>query len=89
MYALVGHYNDVYQEHIGEPFKDHRRDEIVALFNKKEDAKEYIEKSRLKKEIHRSFDHPKVFRDKSLLRSCEGAHVEKYNEESYPIDPEI
>ena len=89
MYALVGHYNDVYQERIGEMFEDHRYEKIVALFTKESDAKKYIEKSRLKQEIRRSFDHPKVFRDKSLLRSCEDAHIEKYFEEMYPIDPEI
>jgi len=58
--------------------------EYVALFDEKEDAMEYIKKSRLKTPLRY-----RVFRKRSLLSYYRHAFVEFYEHENLPINPEI
>lgn len=87
MWALVGHYNDIYQERIGAAFLDHPREEIVALFHEEAEALAFIERYRLKNPRFESFLGWRRFRSDSLLATCEDAHVEPYIIPDYPVDP--
>jgi hypothetical protein len=89
MYVLIGTRNDVYQDKIGEPFEDHYTEEQVALFTSEKEAKEYIEKARLKHPKRQSFGDTITFKRNSLLMGYEYAHVEEYDEPDLPINPKI
>lgn len=89
MYALVGHFVEVYQPRIGESFVSEESEEIVALFFNYDDAAEYERRSRLAQPQLRTFASDRVYRRRSLLSECEDAHIEDYEEPSYPVDPVI
>lgn len=86
MVELWGTINSVYQEIIGEPFLDHRREELIATFDTAEQAKVYIKKNTLKNPVHESFSATKYFRQNSLLWECESAEVREPRE--IPHNPE-
>jgi len=88
MWAIVGEFDEVYQERIGGNFEHHRSEEIVALFTSRQLAKAYMEKNRLKTVRRESFSGDRAFRQNSLLSRCEGAYIQEYFEPEYPIDPE-
>jgi hypothetical protein len=88
-YALIAEYNDVYQEKIGESFLDHHSEEIVALFDDEQDAKNYIKESKLKQPKRQAFSSPIIFKSKSLLSCAESARVEPYGEPEYPLNPKL
>jgi len=88
-YALIAEINSIYQDRIAEKFVDHISEEIVALFDKKEDAKKYINDSKLKKPIILSFTSKKLFKKNSLLWNASGARVEEYGNPEYPINPTL
>lgn len=89
-FNLIGVYNDVYQEKIGERFLDHYSEKIVATFSSAKLAKAYIKNSKLKQPKRETYGPDKVFKDKSLLSGAIGASVEKdYGQVELPHDPEI
>jgi hypothetical protein len=87
-YLLIGIKNEVYQEKIGEAFLDHYDEELIATFDTREEAEQYIELSRLKTPSQ-SFLSAKVFRDRSLLSNCEDARIDSLEPDVVPHNPEI
>ena len=89
-WCIIGTSNDVYQDKIGEPYLDHYAEEVIATFDTKEMAEDYIKKSRLKQPKRRSFASTIMFRSKSLLSGCEDAEAQEFEEEyPPPHNPEI
>ena len=89
-YCIIGGIKYVHQEKIGGDFKSDYNESIIAIFDTKEQAEDYIKKSRLKQRIRQTFGSDKVFKQKSLLAGCEYAYVEKYVKETDPIhNPEL
>jgi hypothetical protein len=88
-YVLITEVNEVYQEIIGESFTEHWSDEIVALFDDEQDAKDYVRKARLKKPVRGSFSSTKLFHKKSLLWNASGVRVKEYSNLDYPINPTL
>ena len=90
MFELVGTKVEVSQEYIGGDFERHETERVVATFDRREDAEDYIERSRLKNRIHVSFGSDIVFRKSSLLCNCESAEViEKVEPEIPPHNPRM
>ena len=80
MFELVGIKNDVYSDKIDEIMVDHYSEEVLAIFDKKEDAKEYIEKSKLKKPFRYHFrSSERRFKSNSLLCDCEDVEIREQN----------
>ena len=78
MFELVGIINNVYSDTIDGDGEDHYSEEILATFDKKEDAEEYIEKSKLKKPPRYYFSsNERRFKADSLLVNCEYAEIRK------------
>ena len=76
MYCIIGETIDGYQEEIGGDFKSRTTEEIVATFDKEEDAEEYIEKAKLKQPKRGMYGNgDTVFRMKTLLCGCSYAFV--------------
>jgi len=75
-FELIGKRSQIYPE------KEYNLEEVVAIFDKEEDAKKYIEKSRLK--------NPSVslspFRNISLLGNYEKAEVRGF---AVPLNPPL
>ena len=84
MFNLIGETEEVSQKYIGGDFESHYDEQIIATFDTKEDAEQYIEDSRLSKRVHVSFGADKVFRQNSLLSGCVGARVEEHQEHYIP-----
>ena len=76
MVVLIGQENSIYQEIKGGPFLDHFSEKVVATFDTDEDAKDYVEKSRLKTPIKQTYSADIVFRKDSLLRDYVDAWFE-------------
>jgi hypothetical protein len=90
MFALVAHKNDISQEKIGGNFLDHYSSEIVALFDKEKDAKEYIKRAKLKNpRFGRVFEDDRVYKKGSLLHNAYDASVVPYEISQYPLNPKI
>jgi hypothetical protein len=77
MFKLIGIREDYCpNSYTGHIETEHIRD-VVATFDTREDALEYIEKSKLKKPIKESFGSDISFKQKSLLRGYTEAEVEE------------
>jgi len=93
MYELVGYSYvatpDEYGTNNGSAFID-ETEEVVATFDNKKDAENYIKKSKLKQRVHNSWGSDKVFRSNSLLKYYESAWVqEKEEPDIVPHNPTI
>lgn len=55
MYCIIGTEIEVSQTEIGGPFEEFSTEFIVATFDEKTDAENYVEKSKLKKPLRQSF----------------------------------
>jgi len=89
MVVLIGQENAIYQEVIAGPFLDHYFEEIVATFDTEEDAKDYIEKSRLKTPIKQTYFADTVFKKGSVLHSCVDAWIESDDKINVPHNPSL
>jgi len=87
MFELVGISNEVGQERIGEPFLDHYTEDVVATFDKEEDAKAYIRESRLKHVQRRPYASDVVFKKGTLLRNCVSAYIQGHEDIEIPHNP--
>lgn len=83
-YCIIGTEEEVGQDKIGGPFESTFKDEVVATFDKKEDALTYLEESRLKNIKKVTYGPDVVFKSKSLLRGFVSAHVALYLPELPP-----
>ena len=88
-YALIAEINNAYQERIGESFLDHYSEEIVALFDDKQKALDYIKESKLKHPQKFSYGSDKIFKNKSLLSSAKSARIEEHGEPEYILNPKL
>ena len=89
MVVLIGQENSIYQEIKGGPFLDHFSEKVVATFDTDEDAKDYIEKSRLKISIKQTYSTDIVFKKGSLLRGCVDAWLESDDKINVPHNPTL
>lgn len=88
-YALIAEINNVYQHKKGWAFEDHWSDEVVALFDDKDNAYAYIEKARLEKPIVKQFSSIKNFKQNSLLKDATYASVVMYDNPNLPLNPTL
>jgi hypothetical protein len=89
MFKLIAIENDAYQEKIGGPFLDHFNSRVVATFDTEKLAREYIEKSKLKKPIKKSYGSIRPFKQSSLLSFASFAEIESYSFETPPHNPKV
>lgn len=85
----MGERNEIYQEEIGGPFKEHFSTEKIATFDCEKDALDYINKSKLKHVVRNSFAPKRLFKTNSLLSPYQDVWVEKYEAEDLPHNPRI
>lgn len=85
-FELIGHYVDYKYGYGGWTGNKENMREVVATFDLKDDAEEYIKESRLKKPP----DRKRPFKRKSLLTNFEFATIEEtQQEDSLPHNPRI
>ena len=89
MFELVGIYDDVYQERIGERFESHISEGVVAIFSSRRLAEHYVRDSRLVRP-RRGWCVEYPFRRSSLLSMAVGYEIREYHPEpDPPVDPVI
>ena len=82
MWQITGIYS--YGTGYGDKFHYEENTEIIATFDNKQDAENYLQASLLKQPKHN-----KKYKEKSLLSGCKNAYIEKYCE-TLPIhNPDI
>ena len=85
-FEIIGSRTDYEYNYGGYTRNNSEVDEIIATFDKKEDARKYIKKSRLKNPM----DRRNPFKKKSLLAGYEFATIEEITvDNSPPHNPKI
>ena len=90
MWQIIGEREEIYQECIGGDFIYEYHEDIIATFDEKDLAEQYIKDSKLKQRKRVNYGSDKVFKSKSLLSDCVSARIEQlFSSEIPPHNPEI
>ena len=90
IWELIGEFQIAGQEFIGKPFEGNYYEQVIATFDEKQLAEQYIKDSKLKQRKSINYGSDKVFKSKSLLSGCVSARVEMAGiPDIPPHNPEI